>query len=164
MDPFQLQEIGGERVIGDLAIDLRPQRVSGLHVGHRHVGGVRHLGFDGTVAEAGDVDRGVRPGMKRVAAVQDAQIVRRRGIIGDPVSQADLDVVVGVLLVGELDVEVERANAGVKAELVEDALDVDAHRAAEAVVGHDQVDLGAGGAAVGDEGFGECEVGCVPAR
>ena len=70
-----------------------------------------HLGVDRLVAEAGDVDRGVEPGVERRAAEQHVQEVRGGRVVLVPLRDLDLHLVVGVLDVGELDVRRDRLDA-----------------------------------------------------
>ena len=78
--------------------------------------------------------------------------IGRGGVVGIPRGQAGLDVVVGVLDVGELDVAREGAEFGVEADAGEGVAEVGADEAADRAVVGDQRDACQGGGGVGGAG------------
>src|SRR3954469_24720024 len=105
--------------VGDVLVDLLPDRVALRRVRDRRRRRVRHLALDRLVAELRDFRARVGVRVERVAPQQDVEEVRRRRIVSEPARVGEVHLVLRVLDIRILDVVGQELRRRLVAELVE---------------------------------------------
>src|SRR5581483_2650488 len=85
------------RLVGDLMVDLRPERVRRGEVRLLELQRLVHLVVDRLVAEPGDVDARVAARVERLTTEEHVQEVRRSRVVLVPLLDVDLHLVLRVL-------------------------------------------------------------------